>query len=248
MNNGWRKWAWLALFCCWASSVAVRAETVRIAVGEWPPYISESLPHQGFLCEVVRQAFAESGLDISFHFYPWSKAYQLTWDGKYLITMPWFRSAERERDFYLSAALGHFTTRLFTLGGTPLKNLAELKGEPVGVTRGYFYGDGFTARQAALALEWSDSDEESMEKLMTGRIHYLVMDEQVARALFRQYKELHQITAIPDLVGYPEPVWSKPAYLLVRKSEPDARHLITLFNGGLLKLRRSGRLDELWGP
>ncbi len=53
MNNGRRKWAWLALFCCWASSVAVRAETVRIAVGEWPPYISEALPNQGFLCEVV---------------------------------------------------------------------------------------------------------------------------------------------------------------------------------------------------
>ncbi|MFQ2822701.1 MULTISPECIES: hypothetical protein [Aeromonas] len=59
MNNGWRKWAWLALFCCWANCAAVRAETVRIAVGEWPPYISESLPNQGFLCEVVRQAFAE---------------------------------------------------------------------------------------------------------------------------------------------------------------------------------------------
>ncbi|MCS0540522.1 hypothetical protein [Aeromonas veronii] len=47
MNNGWRKWAWLALFCCWASSVAVRAETVR-------------------------QAFAEEGLDVSFHFYSWA--------------------------------------------------------------------------------------------------------------------------------------------------------------------------------
>ena len=154
---------------------------MRIAVGEWPPYISESLPNQGFLCEVVRQAFAEEGLDVSFHFYSWAEAYRLTLEGRYVVTMPWFRSREREQLFYLSASLGHFTTRLMTLTGTPAVNLGELKHEPVGVTRGYFYGDGFAARQAGLTLEWSDSDEQSMGKLLDGRIHYLVMDEQVAQ-------------------------------------------------------------------
>lgn len=95
----------------------VRAETVSIAVGEWPPYISEPLPNQGFLCEVVRQAFAEEDLDVSFHFYSWAEAYRLTVDGRYVVTMPWFRSSELL--FYLSASLGHFTTRLMTLTGTP---------------------------------------------------------------------------------------------------------------------------------
>jgi len=246
VNIGWRKWGCLVLFCCWASTGVARAETVRIAVGEWPPYISESLPNKGFLCQIVREAFAESGLDVSFHFYPWSRAYQLSQLGIYVVTMPWFRSTERERDFYLSASLGHFTTRLFTLSGTSLKNLATLRGEPVGVTRGYFYGDGFASRQSELTLEWSDSDEESMAKLIAGRIRYLVMDEQVASALLRQYQETHQVKVA--LAGVPDPVWSQPAYLLVRKSDPDARRFMTLFNGGLLKLRRSGRLAELWKP
>ena len=244
MNNGWRKWAWLALFCCWANCAAVRAETVRIAVGEWPPYISESLPNQGFLCEVVRQAFAEEGLDVSFHFYSWAEAYQLTLEGRYVVTMPWFRSREREQLFYLSASLGHFTTRLMTLTGTPAVNLGELKHQPVGVTHGYFYGDGFAARQAGLTLEWSDSDEESMGKLLDGRVHYLVMDEQVAQTLFQQALVRH-----PDslsLTGAADPIWSQPGYLLMRKADPEARRLMLLFNTGLRKLERSGRLARLW--
>ncbi len=244
MNIRWRMWGWLALFCCWAITAVVRAETVRIAVGEWPPYISESLPNQGFLCEVVREAFAEQGVDVSFHFYPWSEAYSLTLEGRYMITMPWFRSREREQHFYLSASLGKFTTRLLALNGSPLVSLGELKNEPVGVTRGYFYGEGFAARQSELSLEWSDSDEESMEKLLTGRIRYLVMDEQVAQVLFQQVLFRHPQAAA--LSGAPDPIWSQPGYLLMRKADPDARRLMLLFNAGLHKLERSGRLARLW--
>jgi len=222
----------------------VRAETVRIAVGEWPPYISESLPHQGFLCEVVRQAFAEEGIDVSFHFYSWAEAYQLTLTGRYLVTMPWFRSREREQHFYLSASLGHFTTRLMTLSGAPLVSLGELKQESVGVTHGYFYGDGFAARQNGLTLVWSDSDEESMGKLLDGRIHYLVMDELVAQALFQRARSRHPQSLA--LTSAAEPIWSQPGYLLMRKADPEARRLMLLFNRGLRKLERSGRLARIW--
>ncbi|WP_439840878.1 substrate-binding periplasmic protein [Aeromonas veronii] len=213
-------------------------------MGEWPPYISESLPNQGFLCQVVREAFAEQGVDVSFHFYPWSEAYSLTLEGRYMITMPWFRSREREQHFYLSASLGKFTTRLLTLNGSPLVSLGELKTEPVGVTRGYFYGEGFAARQSDLALEWSDSDEESMEKLLTGRIRYLVMDEQVAQTLFQQALVRHPQSL--SLTGAADPIWSQPGYLLMRKADPEARRLMLLFNTGLRKLERSGRLARLW--
>ncbi|HEH9400424.1 TPA: transporter substrate-binding domain-containing protein [Aeromonas sobria] len=242
MKSGWRKWAWLALLCCCTS--AVRAETVRIAVGEWPPYISEALPNQGFLCQLVREAFAQSGLDVSFHFYPWAEAYRLTREGRYVVTMPWFRSSEREQYFYFSASLGDFTTRLFMLAGSPQVNLGELKEQPVGVTRGYFYGDGFAARQAGLTLEWSDSDEQSMGKLLAGRINYLVMDEQVAQTLFQQAISRHPPSLA--LTHVADPIWSQPGYLLMRKADPDARRLMLLFNAGLHKLERSGRVARIW--
>lgn len=126
----------------------VRAETVRIAVGEWPPYISESLPNQGR--EVVRQAFAEEGLDVSFHFYSWAEAYRLTPEGRYVVTVSGFAPASGSSFSISPPRSAISTTRLMTLTGTPAVNLGELKHEPVGVTRGYFYGDGFAARQAGL--------------------------------------------------------------------------------------------------
>lgn len=244
MRTRWQRWGYLALIGCLVSFGLARAETVRIAVGEWPPYISESLPQQGFLCQVVREAFAAEGLDVSFHFYSWAEAYKRTLDGRYVVTMPWFRSREREQAFYLSASLGDFTTRLFTLAGSPQVNLGELAREPIGVTRGYFYGDGFAARQSELALEWSDSDEENLEKLISGRIRYVMMDEQVAQALLQQMMLRHHQPL--KLMGAPDPIWSQPGYLLMRKADPDARRLMLLFNAGLHKLERSGRLAKLW--
>ena len=34
----------------------------------------------------------------------------------------------------------------------------------------------------------------------------------------------------------------------MRKADPEARRLMLLFNTGLRKLERSGRLAELWKP
>lgn len=113
------------------------------------------------------------------------------------------------------------------------------------MTRGYFYGDGFAARQSELALEWSDSDQESLEKLVSGRIRYLVMDEQVAKALFFQQMQSRHPGEL-SLTSAPDPIWSQPGYLLMRKADPDARRLMLLFNAGLHKLERSGRLARLW--
>lgn len=141
---------------------------------------------------MVHQAFAEEGLDVSFHFYSWAEAYRLTLEGRYVVTMPWFRSREREQLFYLSASLGHFTTRLMTLTGTPAINL----------------------------------------------------DEQVAQTLFQQVLVRHPQSL--SLTGAADPIWSQPGYLLMRKADPEARRLMLLFNTGLRKLERSGRLARLW--
>ncbi|MCV5491019.1 transporter substrate-binding domain-containing protein, partial [Escherichia coli] len=86
--------------------------------------------------------------------------------------------------------------------------------------------------------------EESMGKLLDGRIHYLVMDEQVAQTLFQQALVRHPQSL--SLTGAADPIWSQPGYLLMRKVDPEARRLMLLFNTGLRKLERSGRLARLW--
>ena len=40
------------------------------AVGEWKPYVSESLPFNGFSAEIVKNAYSNVGIDVKLEFYP----------------------------------------------------------------------------------------------------------------------------------------------------------------------------------
>lgn len=70
------------------------------------------------------------------------------------------------------------------------------------------------------------------------------MDEQVAQTMFQQALARHPQSLA--LTSAAEPIWSQPGYLLIRKADPEVRRLMLLFNTGLLKLERSGRLAKLW--
>jgi polar amino acid transport system substrate-binding protein len=83
-----------------------------------------------------------------------------------------------------------------------------------------------------------------MGKLLDGRIRYLVMDEQVAQTLFQQAISRHPQSLA--LTSAADPIWSQPGYLLMRKADPEARRLMLLFNAGLHKLERSGRVAQIW--
>ena len=50
---------------------ALRAEgPVRLVSGEWPPYVSASLPGFGPAAEIVREAFAATGHEVVIEFMP----------------------------------------------------------------------------------------------------------------------------------------------------------------------------------
>ena len=56
------------------------AEPVRLTTLEWPPYTSQSLPDGGLTGHIVKRAFAEVGLEVTFDFYPWQRAVRLAAD------------------------------------------------------------------------------------------------------------------------------------------------------------------------
>ncbi|MEW7866673.1 substrate-binding periplasmic protein [Aeromonas diversa] len=230
-----------ALMLLWCQ--LVQGEPVRIAVGEWPPYVSAKLPQQGFLCELVKEAFKEVGVEASFHFFPWQRSYKLTLAGEYQATMPWFRSAEREQTFYFSQPLGRFTTRLFALADRPLPELGALRGYRVGGTRSYYYGEKFASLQPGLEMEWSMSDEQTLGKLLLGRTDVMVMDEQVVAFLLKA-------KGVPrdKLRAHPDPVWSQEGVLLIPRQLPNAKDMVMRFNLGLRRLQESGRFDRYWQP
>lgn len=51
------------------SSPNAEDKLVRIASGEWPPFIGSDLPNYGFVGEIITQAFTKQGYQVEFQFY-----------------------------------------------------------------------------------------------------------------------------------------------------------------------------------
>jgi polar amino acid transport system substrate-binding protein len=49
-------------------------DTVRLATGELPPYATEQRPDQGIALDIVRKAFAISGVTVHYTFKPWMRS------------------------------------------------------------------------------------------------------------------------------------------------------------------------------
>ena len=83
-------------------NIASAEETIRIAVGDWPPFLTEDLKHNGVVAHIIGDILASEGYKAEFHFFPWARAYEWGKTGEYDGTAVWLKKPEREQDFYYS--------------------------------------------------------------------------------------------------------------------------------------------------
>lgn len=70
----------VSLACC---APLVAQETVRIAVGEWPPYLSENARHYDVAAHIVGEVFQASGMKVEVDFLPWARVLVYVESGRY---------------------------------------------------------------------------------------------------------------------------------------------------------------------
>jgi polar amino acid transport system substrate-binding protein len=220
--------------------------TVRLTNGEWPPYLSASLPDNGLVSRIVVEAFAQQGLRVQFGFFPWPRALMLAkigdWDG----TVGWVVSPERSRDFIYSDPVIATETVFYHLKSWQFSwaGMADLKRYRIGVTQDYFYGDVFNAAlaQGKFTVESVGRDEQNLTKLLGGRIDIFPIDKRVASTMLRQH---FSATDIERFTFDPKPVHTQPLHVMFGKAVPGNRQLADEFNKGLKKLKANGRLEVL---
>ena len=59
------------------SACPLRAETIVLTTGEYPPFNSVFIKHQGLMPRIVTEAFRVEDIDVLYKFYPWKRAYQI---------------------------------------------------------------------------------------------------------------------------------------------------------------------------
>ncbi len=220
--------------------------TVRLTNGEWPPYMSASLPDNGLISRIVVEAFALQGMRVQFGFFPWPRSLMLAkvgdWDG----TVAWVVSPERSRDFIFSDPVIATETVFFHLKSWQFSwnGMDDLKRYRIGVTQDYFYGAVFNAAlaQGKISVESVGRDEQNLTKLLGGRIDIFPIDKRVAASMLRQHFRAPDIERI---TFDPRPVHTQPLHVMFGRAQAGSAQLADEFNKGLKKLKASGRLEQL---
>ena len=94
-------------------SINAEAETVQIAAGEYPPFLSEHLPEHGVIGAIATAVVRAQGGEPKYTYLPWKRGYVESEQGIYVATFPYLKTPEREAAFHYSEPIYTDHFRMF---------------------------------------------------------------------------------------------------------------------------------------
>jgi polar amino acid transport system substrate-binding protein len=242
---------WLLCLLIFICPLTVTAhQKVRLTNGEWPPYLSEHLPHHGCASHIVKEAFSAVGIEIEYGFFPWQRSYEYAKNGKdpsgqiWHGSLVWVPTENRTRHFLYTDAVVTDHEVLFHLKNRSLEwnEISDLQGKTIGGTQHTVYPNLEEAdRRGILHLEKSGTYETLFKRLLLQRIDAVPHVKNVAQYLLRtsltQY-ERSQITFSPTVLQ------KREYHVILTKRLEKNKELIQLFNKGLKIIKENGKYYE----
>ncbi|GLS92119.1 ABC transporter substrate-binding protein [Psychromonas marina] len=237
--------SFLLLLFIFSISLTVKAnQTIRLTTGEWSPYLSEDLKHYGFVSHIVTEAFALEGIKVEYIFRPWKRAYKDALVGKYHGSIVWTKNPEREQYFYYSDLVVAGQSVFFHLKSFSFdwQNPEDLVGLNIGGTLGYKYSllEELEA-QGKINIHRVATDEQSYGMLLLKRIDIFQQD---LDAGYEWLQDNLMEQDIAQFTHHPKPIINDNYHLILSKEVDDNQHLMTLFNRGLKRLKKSGKYQQ----
>lgn len=213
-----------------------------ISVGDWPPFLDRSLPHNGVVAQLISDVLAEEGYQVRFHFRPWPRAYLEASTGMRDATAIWMHKPEREKDFYYSQPVMEENFVFFHLKSKPFnwQSLQDLAGMTLGGGINYSYGPEFNAAldNGVFVLERVSSKEQNFKRLLLRRID--AFPEEITVGYHSLYRDLKE-SDYQQITHHPTPFLSNNSFLLFPKKKASSPALMEAFNKRLAAFRGSGR-------
>lgn len=235
----------LLCICLLVGAAPALAEDVRLTNGEWPPYLGQTLPHQGIASRIVAEAFALEGVHVQWDFYPWARSMMLAQRGQRAGTAVWLRSEQRDKDFYVSDPVVDSSYYLFHRKELQLtwNDIHDLKHLRVGGANGFDYGQAFQQAEADGSLEVRrlTTEEIGLRQLLAGRLDVFPMDKTVAFDMLHQHFTAAERA---QLTFSAQPLRSDTLHLMLSRAVPGNAELMARFNEGLKQLRDSGKIAQ----
>lgn len=237
------------LFCLvmmMSLSLTVQArDKIRITNGEWPPYLSENLPHYGIASRIITEAFSSEEIDVEYGFFPWARSLKFAEVGEWDGSAVWLSTAEREKLFYLSDDVFKSTWVFFHKKDLNFdwKNYTDLKPYVIGGTLEYKYSEEFVQaeKDGLIVVNRVPNDEQNFKLLVADRVQLFPNDLIVGYNMLKNkfQKEENQL-----ITHHNRPLRVDPMHLLLNRVNPKNKIMMEKFNRGLAKLKQSGQLEK----
>ena len=221
------------------------ADTIKLTVGDWSPYIENLPPGFGDLSQITQEAFAQVGVEAKFYFEPWKRV-EHGLDNQNYFSFGYIKTNERLQRWRYSDSI--LRSRSILIGTQQHRNFVwkhweDLLQYRLGITQAYSYGEIFDQYKPKLKTVSSYNDVISLKALLHGRVDFVLMDSRVAKALIEQNFSAKERADFVLL--HATEVAAGELHFVCAIKNPDCATRITQFNQGLAKLAASGRLKQL---
>ncbi len=215
---------------------------IFLTSAEYPPYYGEKLENQGFVTEVIREAFKRVGYEVKVKFFPWARCEMMAKKGYFDGMFPPWHTKERAKWFVFSNPIPPPNTIGFYKQKDKkitFKTYQDLMPYRIGSVLGYSYPEDFM--KTDLRNNKSYTDEMLITKLVQGRIDLALIDKIQAEYLLK--------TKFPkqsDKFEFMEPpIEIKQQHLVISKRVKNAKKIISDFNRGLKTIIIDGTFKDI---
>ncbi|GAU75540.1 putative periplasmic binding protein [Fusibacter sp. 3D3] len=221
-----------------------------IVTGDYEPYVyTENGETKGFEYEIMVKILEEMEVDYEVQIMSWSRGVYALNSGSAFGIFPYFKTAEREEQYFFSDSLIDATNRklyfyYYQKEDAPfeLNSDEDLKQYKVGAIYGYYYTQIYD--ELGLEYDLSIDELECFRKLKEGRIQTVPIDPVVASALINRYFSEDMNAFKRSEFSFSEPSYGD--HLMINKADPRAESFVVRFNQAFHKLKSSGQLDSYY--
>lgn len=230
------------LFLLLAHSAVASTNSVRLVTLEWEPYIGSALENEGYVAEVARSAFRQSGYSVTIDYMPWARVISQAERADYDGYLPEYYAPELEENYYISEPIPGGPLGFFKRKGEQIvySRLEDLKLYRFGVVKGYINTEEFDSA-SYLQVEPVQSDLQNFQKLLRKRIDLVVADKRVGFFVIAKHIPEH----LESIEFVHPPLEIKKLYLCISKKTAGAGKKLQAFNKGLKLLDESGQLQKI---
>ena len=222
-------------------SPGLKADNLDLVCSEWEPYISKNLDNMGPLAELVTAAFEKSGYQGVVNTHPWADAINGTKSGEHdAAVCAWF-SKERNKEF-------RFSTPIILNRISFLKRKADrISWDRMADLKPYKFAklkDGVISKKfdsSGLQIREENEQIDAVRLLIAGEVDMVPGDEGEALAVIKRY-----VPESADSLDFVDKsVSSNTVHVMVSRSHPKSKEIISAFNKGIEAMRADGSYKAL---